>query len=253
MPELDINSRYDNLLCTPVAKLGDWTFNEQVAQVFADMIQRSVPGYSTVITMTGMLARRLVQPYSHIYDLGCSLGASTLAILNNIQVSGCKIIAVDNSPAMIKRCRQHFDTLHTKTPIELIEASIQNIRPENASLIVLNFTLQFLEPAYRQHLIDQIYQGLLPGGVLVLSEKFSFEDSDISELLCAMHDDFKRANGYSELEISQKRRMLANVMLTDSVNTHRSRLHQAGFDRVDVGFQCLNFGSLIAIKSGKPA
>ncbi|MEJ4044540.1 carboxy-S-adenosyl-L-methionine synthase CmoA [Erwinia sp. SLM-02] len=244
-------SNRDTLFSAPVAKLGDWTFDERVAEVFPDMIQRSVPGYSNIISMIGMLAERFVQPDSHIYDLGCSLGAATLSVRRNIQVPGCKIIAVDNSPAMVERCRRHIDAFRADTPVEVIEADIRQIPLENASLVVLNFTLQFLAPEERQQLLNTIYQGLKPGGALVLSEKFSFEDADVGELLFNMHHDFKRANGYSELEISQKRSMLENVMLTDSVETHKARLRQAGFQHAEVWFQCFNFGSLVALKAGE--
>ncbi|MDU5731147.1 MAG: carboxy-S-adenosyl-L-methionine synthase CmoA [Citrobacter freundii] len=218
-------SHRDTLFSAPIASLGDWTFDERVAEVFPDMIQRSVPGYSNIISMIGMLAERFVQPNTQVYDLGCSLGAATLSVRRNIHHENCKIIAVDNSPAMVERCRRH------------------------ASMVVLNFTLQFLEPPERQALLDKIYQGLNPGGALVLSEKFSFEDANVGELLFNMHHDFKRANGYSELEISQKRSMLENVMLTDSVETHKARLHQAGFEHSELWFQCFNFGSLVALKA----
>ncbi|AEF45998.1 tRNA (cmo5U34)-methyltransferase [Serratia sp. AS12] len=240
----------DTLFSAPIAKLGDWTFDERVAEVFPDMIQRSVPGYSNIISMIGMLAERFVQPDSQVYDLGCSLGAATLSMRRNIKVAGCNIIAVDNSPAMVERCRRHIDAFRADTPVEVIEADILDIKIENASMVVLNFTLQFLEPADRLRLLEQVYRGLRPGGALVLSEKFSFEDADVGELLFNMHHDFKRANGYSELEISQKRSMLENVMLTDSVEAHKSRLKQAGFKHAEVWFQCFNFGSLIALKAG---
>ncbi|VEB96642.1 tRNA (cmo5U34)-methyltransferase [Cedecea lapagei] len=240
----------DTLFSAPIAKLGDWTFDERVAEVFPDMIQRSVPGYSNIISMIGMLAERFVQPQSQVYDLGCSLGAATLSVRRNIRHDGCKIIAVDNSPAMVERCRRHLDAFKAQTPVEVIEGDIRHITIENASLVVLNFTLQFLEPEDRQLLLNNIWQGLKPGGALVLSEKFSFEDAEVGELLFNMHHDFKRANGYSELEISQKRSMLENVMLTDSVETHKKRLKKAGFEHAELWFQCFNFGSLVAVKSG---
>ncbi|NIF46940.1 carboxy-S-adenosyl-L-methionine synthase CmoA [Enterobacter sp. Ap-1006] len=243
----------DTLFSAPIAKLGDWTFDERVAEVFPDMIQRSVPGYSNIISMIGMLAERFVQPHSQVYDLGCSLGAATLSVRRNIHHDDCKIIAVDNSPAMVERCRRHLDAFKAQTPVEVIEGDIRHIAIENASMVVLNFTLQFLEPDDRQLLLNKIWQGLRPGGALVLSEKFSFEDAEVGELLFNMHHDFKRANGYSELEISQKRSMLENVMLTDSVETHKKRLKQAGFEHAELWFQCFNFGSLVAVKSGEVA
>lgn len=241
-------SNRDTLFSAPIDKLGDWTFDERVAEVFPDMIQRSVPGYSNIISMIGMLAERFVQPHSQVYDLGCSLGAATLSVRRNIQVDGCKIIAIDNSSAMVERCRRHIDAFRADTPVEVIEADIRAVPIENASLVVLNFTLQFLDPNERLALLERIWHGLKPGGALVVSEKFSFDDAEVGELLFNMHHDFKRANGYSELEISQKRSMLENVMLTDSVNTHKARLKQAGFTHAELWFQCFNFGSLVALK-----
>ncbi|MFD1803295.1 carboxy-S-adenosyl-L-methionine synthase CmoA [Mixta tenebrionis] len=243
-------SNRDTLFSAPINKLGDWTFDERVAEVFPDMIQRSVPGYSNIISMIGMLAERFVKANTQVYDLGCSLGAATLSVRRSLQAEGCKIIAVDNSPAMIERCRRHIDAFRAATPVEVIEADIRHLPIENASMVVLNFTLQFLAPDDRLTLLQRIYQGLNPGGALVLSEKFSFEDTDVGELLFNMHHDFKRANGYSELEISQKRSMLENVMLTDSVETHKARLRQAGFEHSELWFQCFNFGSLVALKAG---
>ena len=158
-------SHRDTLFSAPIARLGDWTFDERVAEVFPDMIQRSVPGYSNIISMIGMLAERFVQPGTQVYDLGCSLGAATLSVRRNIHHDNCKIIAIDNSPAMIERCRRHIDAYKAPTPVDVIEGDIRDIAIENASMVVLNFTLQFLEPSERQALLDKIYQGLNPGGV----------------------------------------------------------------------------------------
>lgn len=246
-------SNRDNLFAVPIARLGDWTFDERVAEVFPDMVQRSVPGYSNIISMIGMLAERFVTPASQVYDLGCSLGAATLSVRRNIHHDNCKIIAVDNSPAMTERCRRHIDAFKAQTPVDVIEADIRDIAIENASLVILNFTLQFLAPDDRLTLLTRICEGLNPGGALVLSEKFSFEDETTGDLLFNMHHDFKRANGYNELEISQKRSMLENVMLTDSVECHKTRLKQAGFAHCELWFQCFNFGSLVALKAGKSA
>ncbi|MGL5738882.1 MAG: carboxy-S-adenosyl-L-methionine synthase CmoA [Plesiomonas shigelloides] len=242
-------SNRDTIFSAPIAQLGDFSFDERVAEVFPDMIQRSVPGYSNIIATIGMLAKRFIQPNTQAFDLGCSLGAATLSMRRNIDVEGVRLIAVDNSAAMIERCRRHIDAFRSDTPVDIIEGDIRQVKIENASMVVLNFTLQFLPPDDRQALLNRIYAGLRPGGALVLSEKFSFADQTIGDLLFDMHLDFKRANGYSELEISQKRSALENVMLTDCVETHKARLQQAGFEHAEVWFQCFNFGSMLAIKS----
>lgn len=132
--------------------------------------------------------------------------------------------------------------------VELRCADIQSLTLENASMAVLNFTLQFVPLSQRLSVLEQIYKGLNPGGVLILSEKVVFDDEPHNELMIELHHNFKRANGYSDLEIAQKRSALEQVLLPESLATHRSRLRHAGFSSVDVWFQCFNFASLIAIK-----
>ncbi|MDE4015642.1 carboxy-S-adenosyl-L-methionine synthase CmoA [Glaesserella parasuis] len=238
----------DTLFSAPIEKLGDFTFDESVAEVFPDMIQRSVPGYSNIITAIGMLASRCVTDQSNVYDLGCSRGAGILSIRRNVEKAGVRIIGVDNSEPMVERCRRHLEAYHSDIPVEILCDDIRHIEIKNASMVVLNFTLQFLPREDRLALLRKIYQGLNPNGVLVLSEKFTFEDNTINELLIDLHHTFKRANGYSELEVSQKRTALENVMRTDSIDTHKARLKEAGFSQVDLWFQCFNFGSMITIK-----
>ncbi|WP_373100842.1 MULTISPECIES: carboxy-S-adenosyl-L-methionine synthase CmoA [Pasteurellaceae] len=238
----------DTLFSTPIEKLGDFTFDENVAEVFPDMIQRSVPGYANIITAIGMLAARFVTPNSQVYDLGCSRGAATLSARRNIKYANVNIIGVDNSRPMVERARQHINAYHSDIPVEILCDDIRRIRIENASMVILNFTLQFLPPEDRLTLLQNIYHGLNPQGVLVLSEKFRFEDDRINDLLIDLHHQFKRANGYSELEVSQKRTALENVMRTDSIEQHKVRLKSVGFSHTELWFQCFNFGSMIAVK-----
>lgn len=238
----------DTLFSAPIEKLGDFTFDESVAEVFPDMIQRSVPGYSNIITAIGMLASRFVIANSNVYDLGCSRGAGILSIRRNLSDHRVKIIGVDNSEPMVERCRRHLEAYHSDIPVEVLCDDIRQIEIHNASMVVLNFTLQFIPPEDRLALLTKIYQGLNPNGVLVLSEKFTFHDNQMNELLIDLHHTFKRANGYSELEVSQKRTALENVMRTESIETHKQRLKQIGFKNVELWFQCFNFGSMIAVK-----
>ncbi len=243
----------DQLFAAPIAQLGDFCFDEQVADVFPDMIQRSVPGYSNILSAIGMMTERFAQPGSRLYDLGCSLGAATLMMRRHVPYQDCSIVGIDNSPAMVERCRSHLNAFKSTIPVEIHEGDVCDVAIENASVVVLNFTLQFIAPEQRLPLLQRIYQGLLPGGLLILSEKFKFEDEPVSDLIIDLHLDFKRANGYSELEISQKRTLLENVLRADTVATHKSRLAAAGFAHSDLWFQCFNFGSLVAIKQGASA
>lgn len=238
----------DNLFAKSRALTTGFLFDEQVVKVFPDMIARSVPGYELVVPMIGMLARRYAQPDSIIYDLGCSLGAASLAMSQAVRASEARIIAVDNSEAMVLRCRKKVSKNRGVVPIDVRLQNILDTQIENASVVVLNFTLQFLDRDQRQSLINRISEGMRAGGALIISEKICFEDNLEQQDQTAWHHDFKRAQGYSELEIAQKRSALEEVLRPETEMAHFNRLQTAGFSRHHRWFQCFSFASYIAFK-----
>lgn len=227
-------------------------FDDRVARVFPDMLQRSIPGYAASIEAIGSLAARYVTADSRCYDLGCSLGAATLAMRQGIRFSGCRITAVDNSPAMIERCKQVIasdDAANPdRPPVDIVCADIRDIAVVDASMVVMNYTLQFLDIPARDDMIGQICAGLQPGGIFLLSEKVVDEDPHMEELLVDLHHEHKRRNAYSELEISRKRAALENVLVPETVAAHRERLAQAGFAHTAVWLRYFNFVSIVAIR-----
>lgn len=244
-----IHSGKDTLFAQPNEALGAFQFDESVVSVFPDMIQRSVPGYQTILAGIGELTQQFAQPNTQLYDLGCSLGAVSLTMRRKLPYSDCKIIGVDTSQPMIERAQSYVAAFHSEIPVELRREDMLHTPIENASVVVMNFTLQFIEPKKRQQILNKIYQGLNPGGILILSEKIHFEDPTIQSAIESMHLQFKRANGYSELEISQKRASLENVLISDSEATHLQRLQKAGFSSAAIWFQAYNFASFLAIKN----
>lgn len=251
----------DSLFASPLGDIAGFGFNQSVVDVFPDMLRRSVPGYESIITQSALLTSRYVQPATHLYDLGSSLGATSIAMRDALlqcdkaKTHRCEIHAVDNAPAMINASRSiidasaaavnHFDP----TPILLHEANLEDHPITNASVVAMNFTLQFVQRDARAALMNKIADALKPGGALILSEKVCFSDPVVNELHIDMYHAFKSANGYSDLEISQKRTALENVLVPDTLDEHRDRLLSAGFSHCTVWFQCFNFASLIAIKS----
>ena len=227
-------------------------FNDNVAAVFPDMLQRSIPGYAASIEAIGSLAARYVKPDTRCYDLGCSLGAATLAMRQGIDVPGCRIVAVDVAPAMIARCREIIaedDRLNAPaTGVIVVEDDIRNVEILNASMVVLNYTLQFLAPEDRDEMIGQIYQGMNEGGLIVLSEKVVDENPHMESLLVDLHHEHKRRNQYSSLEIARKRSALENVLVPETLRSHRMRLERAGFAHTAVWLRYFNFVSIIAIR-----
>ena len=246
-----VSKEPDRLFAQPLSQVPDFVFNEDVVRVFPDMIKRSVPGYPTIVENIGVLAAQFAQPDTTLYDLGSSLGAVTQALRRHVRAEGCQVIAVDNSQAMVERCREYLNAQNSMfqelLPVEVIEGDILALDFKPASVIALNFTLQFIPPAQRLELLTRIHQALVPGGALILSEKLRFEDDQQHDLLNDLHIAFKRANGYSDLEIAQKRSAIENVMKPDSLEENRERLRAAGFSKVVPWFQCLNFASMIAL------
>jgi tRNA (cmo5U34)-methyltransferase len=238
----------DSLYAEPQARVADFVFDERVAAVFPDMLNRSIPGYPTIIRMVGLLAGERAVPGGRCYDLGCSLGAAALAMARALPDQGTEVVAVDNSPAMIERAEALLAAEDPRPPIRFHCADILDFSLQPASMVVLNFTLQFIPPERREDLLRRIHAALLPGGVLVLSEKIAFEEPEFQGLFTAMHHQFKQDRGYSELEISQKRTALEKVLIPETLQAHRERLARVGFRSAASWFQCFNFVSLLALK-----
>jgi tRNA (cmo5U34)-methyltransferase len=228
---------------------GDFAFDDKVAGVFEDMINRSVPGYSTIINMIGVLAQRYSQADSKLFDLGCSLGGASFAMASRLEKTNCSIEAIDNSQAMISRL--HGRVASDPTMGAIINCHCDDILGfpiENASVVVLNFTLQFVPMADRAVLLEKIFAGMRPGAILIISEKIVFPDETLNQLFIEMYHSFKESMGYSKLEISQKREALENVLIPESLDSHRARLNNIGFHSFDAWFQCFNFASMVAFK-----
>jgi len=238
----------DNLYSQMPAEAGSFAFDEAVTAVFEDMINRSVPGYQTMLGMLGVFARRFVRPGSTIYDLGASLGASTLMLRRHIDAPDTRIIAVDNASAMVEKCRDNLRRQPSPVPVEVRLGDIREIDFEPSSLVVMNLVLQFIPVEDRAPLLRRIHEALLPGGALLLMEKIRFDDPARQRFIDELHLDFKRANGYSEMEIARKRTALENFLLRESLAEHEIRLRDCGFGTVHPWFSCLNFAAVVAIR-----
>lgn len=250
--KVSISGGKDTLFNTPV-KPGSFCFNQEVAAVFPDMIKRSVPGYDFNLDQIRDIARLLVQPNSNLYDLGCSLGAITLALKSGVLASGISadsvtIHGIDSSPAMISRAQEHIGAFQSNVPIRLNCGDIVAHEYQNASVIVLAYTMQFIELEKRLGLLKKIYAGLNPGGGLVLVEKIHEEDNALQTISTELHHEFKRRNGYSELEIAQKRQALENVLRTESKEAHEQRFRAAGFSKIMLLSKHYAFASWLMIK-----
>ena len=244
MNEKPLETHRDQLFADLVAEPSQFSFNEAVVDVFPDMIQRSVPGYGTVVRMTGVLTEQHAKEGTHVYDLGCSLGESIRAAELAIGDRACHLIGVDNAPAMIEKVREET---HPLSKIVWHLSDITQMEFKTASVVIMNFTLQFIPINERLKLLRQIRSAMIPGGLLILSEKLTMPDAEMNRLMVELHHDFKRSQGYSDLEIAQKRDAIDNVLIPETAEVHRTRLAQAGFSRSSIWFQCLNFASFIAI------
>ena len=237
----------DTIYKTPQPKVPPFEFNQEVADVFDDMINRSVPFYREIIRRQAELIRKFYQAGTRIYDLGCSNG--NLGIyLCEIMPARFDMVAVDSSGPMLANYRNRLPNREKGKQITLQCSDILHVDLTDASIIVLNLTLQFLPLNLRLELLERIYSALLPGGVFLFTEKIVHAEESFAALQKDFYYDFKRENGYCELEISQKREALENVLIPETVEQHLARLQQIGFDKIDVWFKWFNFCSLVCQK-----
>jgi tRNA (cmo5U34)-methyltransferase len=238
----------DDIYLEPQCPVPAFEFDAQVARVFDDMISRSVPFYREIIHRQVQMIARYHQPGTAIYDLGCSNGNLLLQACRRMGDVDYKMVGVDNSAPMLEAFQERLATTSYGDRVTLECRDISQTPIENASVVVLNFTLQFLPKGERKALASKIHSGLNSGGALLFSEKITHSDSRLSELQQDFYYAFKRENGYSDLEISQKREALEKVLIPETMERHLDRLRQVGFQAVEVWQKWFNFAALIAIK-----
>lgn len=244
----------DQIYRSQQENVSKFTFDNNVASVFEDMISRSVPGYRQILELLPTLVKQFHRNGGFYYDLGCSLGAGMSSIAKGLcelteQKAKVKIIGVDNSQAMLDQAQPLLSkTIKAPLSYQLHCADIADFEIDQAVMVLMNFTLQFIPLEQRDDLLQAIYANLLPNGVLVLSEKVKFSNKATDQTLIEIHHQYKADQGYSELEIAQKRDAIENVLIPETLNTHSSRLRKAGFRIVTPWIQNLQFISILAIK-----
>ncbi|MEK7954070.1 carboxy-S-adenosyl-L-methionine synthase CmoA [Luteolibacter soli] len=226
----------------------DFTFNSETAAVFDDMVDRSVPYYSEIQRMCCELAADFATPGSNLYDLGVSTATTFLALDGKVDPS-THFIGVDNSAPMLAEAAAKIKRSGTTRPIQLIQGDLHETPViENASVVMLILTLQFIRPLYRERMIQRIYDGLNKNGCLILVEKVTTENTVLNRLFIKNYYDMKRRVGYSDIEISQKREALENVLIPYRPEENETLLKQSGFHCVEEFFRWYNFTGVIALK-----
>jgi tRNA (cmo5U34)-methyltransferase len=238
----------DEVFKTRLETITDFHFGEKVASVFDDMLERSVPFYQEIQRMIAEMVSDFAVEDTNIYDLGCSTG-TTMLFLNRHLSQKVKFIGVDYSKDMLKKCSRKLVESGFHREHELVCADLnQEIHIENASVVLMVLTLQFVRPLYRDILMANILKGLHEQGCLILVEKILGEDSLFNRHFIKYYYEFKKRNGYTELEIAQKREALENVLVPYKLLENREMLLRAGFRYVDVFFKWYNFCGLVAVK-----
>ena len=237
----------DKVFAKP-SRQGDFKFTSETARVFDDMVSRSVPFYEEMQRMTAELAGDFAQPNSTVYDLGCST-ATTLALIDRRVDPSVRFVGFDNSQPMLDKGKEKLQALKVSRPFELINADLHSLpRLENASVAVMNLTLQFVRPLYREKLVRAVCEGTNKDGCFILIEKLTVEDSRLNRLFIDYYYEMKRRNGYSDIEISQKREALENVLIPYRLDENVEMLKAAGYRTVEEFFRWYNFCGILAVK-----
>ena len=236
----------DEVFRDPARPIEDFTFNEETASVFPDMLERSVPFYHEIQRMLVELAGDFAVDDTNVCDVGCSTG-TTLRALDALP-QDVTLIGFDSSPAMLAEA-DAFLRGAVRHPHELRCADLnQSLRIENASVVVMSLTLQFVRPLQRERVLREISEGVNHNGCLLLVEKIVAEESMLNRLYIQHYYEFKQRNGYSELEIARKREALENVLIPYRADENDAMLRAIGFRAVDVFFKWYNFVGLVAFK-----
>jgi tRNA (cmo5U34)-methyltransferase len=243
-----MNTPSDKVYRDQRESIGDFRFDKSVATVFDDMVSRSVPFYGEIQRMVVEIAADYAEPGSSVYDLGISSGTTMVALNPQIDPT-VRFVGIDNSSDMLDKCREKFAVEKFVRPVDLHVAELNDgVQVENASVVMLVLTLQFIRPLRREKLIADIFRGMRPNACLIVVEKVLGEDSVFNRQFIKYYYDMKRRHGYTEMEISQKREALENVLIPYKLLENRELLLNSGFRAVDVFFKWYNFTGIVAIK-----
>lgn len=238
----------DELFKNPQDSIAVFDFGQETAAVFDDMLERSVPFYAEIQRMMGEIAADFAVAGTRLYDLGCSTG-TTLLWLDRMVAPEVAFVGVDASPEMLDRARQKLRERGFSRPHELLCLNLDDGAPvANASVVVMNLTLQFVRPLYRDRLIAGIAQGIHENGCLLLVEKVLGQSSTLNRLFIKYYYEFKKRNGYSEMEIARKREALENVLIPYRFEENRELLLRNGFKTCEEFFRWYNFCGMLAVK-----
>lgn len=238
----------DRIYTKPLSSIPSFTFGSQVTEVFDDMISRSVPLYQEVCELSVALALSFAQSETNIYDLGSSTGTVLLQLAKKLEMDSVHLVGVDSSEPMIHESLRRSAEVRTKTALEFRRESILDTSLTNASVILCNYTLQFLPLDERLRLLERCVHATTAGGILVLTEKIRHPHPQLQEVLTELHHGFKRNQGYSELEISQKRTAIENVLIPLTIEENTELLYRAGYSIVYPVLTWYNFVTLLALK-----
>lgn len=244
-------NKQDQIFAAETQAIGDFNFGETTAEVFDDMLDRSIPMYRELQRMLKEIAAEFAENGTCVYDLGCSTGITLESLRDGISAAGknAYLIGVDYSQPMLDLAQERFARLPDTERPQLIHADLnRGCVIENASVVVLNLTLQFIRPLYRDTLIKRIADGLNDKGCLILVEKVLSDDSLLNRAFIKFYYDMKRRNGYSDTEIAQKREALENVLVPYRMAENTELLKRNGFAEVDTFFKWYNFAGILAVK-----
>ena len=239
----------DQVFAKEIDSIKSFEFNHDVAEVFDDMVSRSVPFYDEIHKIILDLIDRNYNGGA-IYDLGCSTGTTISIIDKHFKrkvISTPDYIGIDNSSAMLEKCLEKIQKNKIQN-VDLQCLDISDVPFRKSGVVVMNYTLQFIKPTKRPDLLKKVYKSLDKGGMFILSEKIKSSGHTINDLLIELYYDFKRRNGYSELEISQKREALENVLIPLTPEKQIEQLRKAGFKKVEMIFRWYNFACYLGVK-----
>lgn len=238
----------DRLFSETILKTGEFSFDENVARVFDDMISRSIPLYADVQRSIPVLASLLDHDPIRVFDLGCSTGTSLIHLARTIQSRNLELIGVDNSQAMLDKCDEKLQSLKLTDRIQTHLSDITTFDFQDASIVLMNYTLQFVPKESRLSILKKLFQSIRPGGFLLVSEKVIHEQPAMDDALVDLYFEFKRRQGYSDLEISRKRDALENVLVPMTIDQNMQMFSDVGFTRVELLLKWFNFATIVCYR-----
>tara|TARA_Y100000589_G_scaffold118994_1_gene113237 strand:+ start:12378 stop:13076 length:699 start_codon:yes stop_codon:yes gene_type:complete len=220
----------------------NWDFEDISLDDFEKHISKSVPCYHLTHKLGLELSDFFCKPNTNVFDIGSTSGSFINSLLERHNDKDINFNGIEISTSMYSQSVLRYPK------INFYNEDVRDCDLHNSSFISSYYTIQFINPQYRQKLINKIFESLNWGGGFLMFEKVRAPDARFQDYMIQIYNEFKLSNEFTPSHIMSKSRSLKGVLEPFSTAANIEMLQRAGFKDIMTVYKYISFEGFLAIK-----